>query len=1074
MASEPGGVLVEWAQYGKHAGQRADYGVLACSAGALTQRHFDKIIQQFSPGTASVRRTGQVDSLPWVTFTAARIAKVPYVGVAVQEWPTDPTAVDHFGRSIVDTRFFTVPLDVFLAGFGTYGSFYRAVQHQRPTENGAEERVPAAPDRPAPVVSESTARGVAARLLNGPVVLLPASRNTVEARIAVIDQVASWLPAGARASLTASTWVDRRSSHSLRLVFAQPLRSEDDDVDLDQPVPPAGSTEYRQYLAAYRELLGGDSGVQDRLAADTGHYSFATPDEIVAAVRRPVVDELRRRAASGSFDVPRAVAVLTELPTTVDDDGVILTALLPSLHGADLKVLEKHWVPAVFPAARDAVITAAGTPSSADFVALVDALTAVGELPPLITALLAPGSNGLPDPQRADLAARILTGWSLSAADADSLRGWFNAHPDAALFLVTRQAVWLGKNEPQVSVAALLESLRSVLTGTLGTELHPFRLLAARAGEQLPGLSPASLTQLTRHHTLQDWPAATLLHAAATLRRVTPEVTHAYQIWYRENEQSFDGDRRGLWATEFQYAGIEVPRPKIQYWGRRKEKEPQELTEFVADVLAPSQDPHKGVFNAAITRYFEPRRGDLAVLAGADGRVIVVDARNAGGPSAVRWAVGYPDVARIGLTCLLRSTIAAVPPGRGPCRVAVVPTPAGRVGGYIDGLGLGNVAAVAAVLLTGPATIVGAPANLEQRLALLESVGALLPRGCLASLRMTTGPSTAPHHPFHLQFADPPETPKHGAVLTWADLRKSAQPFLVDARSRLYLQRLMLTRAMHRGTDGLVDCLAADGTALDLDDADDTGSLPDWRRIGLSWPSADGRPQDDAVSDDLREARHRIRWDMFDGDRSLVSTIHTLLGEGTMADFERVREYVVAYQGSRESLLQTLGRSCEKLSGRKGQRDERILQGVAWLLTEFVPLPASSDTPNPQSLAELARWPALSVRLLFQVARTDPPVVSTWVSAISAARGGLPPELTSFGVLIWPNEFPFDERAVRQMVETHRANATSALISLALLNGATHPVVGALVDAAERGGSPVPASLLGISDVVEPRAGVAQ
>ncbi len=247
-------VDLDWALISKVPGQRDDYGLLRSSAtGRLRPGAMARMVSHFSPGSPSSpggEHRERADALPWVTFTFATVASSRYVGVAIREWPWESTApVDATGRPIVPTRFFCLPLEDFERYFGSCLALYQAV---------AKLAVPERNDDPLSVLVQShdeeasrarerllgdsrmftAAAAVAAAVLDGPVALTPgyqSPRYPLADRIAFIDAVAALLPAGVRATLSAGTWVDNRTSHKIRLAFTHRLRDGLGEIDPDDP-----------------------------------------------------------------------------------------------------------------------------------------------------------------------------------------------------------------------------------------------------------------------------------------------------------------------------------------------------------------------------------------------------------------------------------------------------------------------------------------------------------------------------------------------------------------------------------------------------------------------------------------------------------------------------------------------------------------------------------------------------------------------------------------------------------------------------------------------------------------------
>lgn len=335
-----------WAIWSKHPGTREDYSVLACSD-TFSRTDFAKIISRYTAGTPDTRLTGGSAALPWVTVSWVGVDDALRLGLAI----TDQTdLVDGVGRPITRTHYFCVPYDQLERDSVSYSALYRAVRQVTSFPEGGQPvslmipRLTAA-DMLASVlddnkIDERVVGTAAAMLLDGPVSVTQADGSTVTDRLAFIDAVASLLPYGFRAKLTAGTWADSGIRHRLRLAFA--ARPKDDAATVSWRHGgeiTAGDSAGRRYLDQFRQLTtGGDTGrrfpaplVADVMATGTGPQRFEQPDPAVGMlreidlpwrIRRTIRDkgtvdlaELRRLFETGrltELDAPRT-DLLTEL-----------------------------------------------------------------------------------------------------------------------------------------------------------------------------------------------------------------------------------------------------------------------------------------------------------------------------------------------------------------------------------------------------------------------------------------------------------------------------------------------------------------------------------------------------------------------------------------------------------------------------------------------------------------------------------------------------------------------------------------------------------------------------------------
>jgi hypothetical protein len=312
------GVAAGWALIGKRPGTYDDYSVLAASRTPFTQRQFDRIVAQHSPGDPPAsHQTGPV-ALPWVWFTRSKLADTTYVGIAIRDWTPD---VDAMNRQIAETRYFCLALDDFLAAGLTYTGLYLAVRGIDLAGRTSDDPVLLEPPFAGPregALGFPAAAAAAAGLLTGPVALLGGDADLVE-RLAVLDAVATLLPSGSKAWLTAACWADFGVEHPLRLAFTARARAGDLAVDLRSPDPSAaerpGGARYRDRLVELARERGADA-VRRHLAGLTrlrsgdpaeavaGLEELDLPRLCVAAARegRLTRDQVHRLDASGGFD----------------------------------------------------------------------------------------------------------------------------------------------------------------------------------------------------------------------------------------------------------------------------------------------------------------------------------------------------------------------------------------------------------------------------------------------------------------------------------------------------------------------------------------------------------------------------------------------------------------------------------------------------------------------------------------------------------------------------------------------------------------------------------------------------
>lgn len=287
-----------WALWGKEPGTRTDYAVLACSPEPFGRADFGTIITRFAAGTPDTRSSGAWE-LPWVTVSWVGVDASLHIGVCV----TDSTGqVDWVGRPITQTSYYCVPYrEVAPAGI-SYSALCDAVRNVRLAPQDGDLisfTVPVtSTEEAAQRVEDLGERAVgvaAAALLGGPVSIVEAEGTTLGQRLDFIDAVASLLPYGYRAKLSAATWSDSGTRHRLRLAFASRPRDDAAVVSWRHPGDvPDGDTIPRAYYEHLRQLRSGTaahgkkfdlSTVVAHLAARTEPQKFEQSQEALVILR---------------------------------------------------------------------------------------------------------------------------------------------------------------------------------------------------------------------------------------------------------------------------------------------------------------------------------------------------------------------------------------------------------------------------------------------------------------------------------------------------------------------------------------------------------------------------------------------------------------------------------------------------------------------------------------------------------------------------------------------------------------------------------------------------------------------
>ncbi|MGV9680896.1 hypothetical protein ACWDSJ_36975 [Nocardia sp. NPDC003482] len=263
-------VVAGWATISKPPGSYDEYSVLASSRGPYTVKQLGAIIRR-SPGNSPPLHDPPPAGLPWVWFTPVRAkgTEQVYLGIVIRSWTDN---VDAARRRIVTNRFFCVPIDDFLRAGCGFVDLYDAVVAAEPLVDDADPLRSSAFElslqssgacREAGQPDADLFVQAAAALLDGPVAIVEKTID-VRDRLILLDSVARWLPAGARAWLSASIWADSGANHGMALTFTAAGKA--DDVILDPTKPmlsgrPLSSpaSRYAQSLRRLRQIHGPDA-----------------------------------------------------------------------------------------------------------------------------------------------------------------------------------------------------------------------------------------------------------------------------------------------------------------------------------------------------------------------------------------------------------------------------------------------------------------------------------------------------------------------------------------------------------------------------------------------------------------------------------------------------------------------------------------------------------------------------------------------------------------------------------------------------------------------------------------------
>ncbi len=1089
-------VDLDWALIGKDPGQRDDYGLLRASAtGRLRPVSMAKMVSHFSPGSPSGEHRERPDALPWVTFTFATVSAVRYVGVAIREWPQDSTAsVDATGRPIVPTRFFCLPLDDFNRYFGSYLFLYQAVRDLPiPGRNGEflsvqprTGRTPTAQER---LLADqklfTAAAAVAAALLDGPVALTPnypPSKYLLEDRITFLDTVAALLPAGIRATLSAGTWVDNRTSHRIRLAFTQRLRDGAGEIDPDNLLEAGGTAgghgrmyaENLNRLCRRWELVT----VLQWLAADREPYSFNQPDDIVAALavaeRRRLVDRIREKdlAADPGKDVTDDIRGHLGSVKSFDYLAAeLLNAFLPEVGSSgdvnlitnDVRLIKDHWVPAALPALRTRCRQlAAADAGNRLLMALLGMTERLGCLPDVLADFLTPWG----DAHEVELKVRSLAiDFALDhRGDTDSwrvVRDLLAADRICTIGAVDKQINrdWQPTGERSgYGLSGLLAWLAAANHPASRGILHIFRAVEA-PGSFHDTVNADDIARLSGADGIDDQAVQTLLNLVVRLGRLD-EVLPVFDGWFRTAVPRFNPQRRADWAAFLgqldldsgwrRRLGAALGEPRRR-WGRRRggagqaavdsppEGGPVELAVRWMAADSPGRQDDHGV--AWLASHYRPG-GALpggSVLPGEEVSFFGDAAKNVAvvfysGEESFwccchtayeRFAETRPGIA--GLYYAACKEMRASGAARASLRMSVPPT--AIVADTVDMFGFGVVAATAALLLDGPVTVItgGPSVPLWSRLAFLDAVLALLPAGTYSSLTACTWAPGDRAERFRIAFGDGTIV-QDRHVVEWRRLPEV--PPLPSGFAREYYRRLLLLRTLFHDTGDIVRALAADNAPLDLE-------IPDHRFLAATIT-------DGVLFESVRESgavpEKCSKWvtDVLagcsgkdDGDVGTdVRTLEALLADGSLPEVEDARRYALRLR-DRGRLDRVLGALLAQ-TPKGAVRLRRVRAGTVALVRELC---VNEWLPNnerrwPEVDRGLLRTPLISLEVAVQEMRAGSlEGLRCWLDRMDGV-GGLPWILAPFRTLLDRKQIAADIPDPTDLV-AYGADGLRALLQLA-------------------------------------------
>lgn len=367
---KPHKVRVDWAVESKRPGAPMGYTLLA---GSVDRARAERLIEAATTGTPAGENAGRIDALPWMSFTADPAGPTPLLGVVDRSWSGEH---DVTGQPIMPRRLLTVDWSsttAALPGFAGLLALARSVRWtgvDGPPEgvHGAQPVVGTVPplsvDRLVMAIDDlgfDWALAAAVALLDGDqvVVVTPGQVFSLQQRVQVLDAVCALLPYGCRAWISAATWAQHRSAHTVRLSFAERGRPGQWVIDFDELRPATPRTPEATAYLAEMTLLRSEGFPTARIVEHLAVlHELLGPHEAGRAVEH--LRELRLVASTvedinnGRGDPERVEAVLTRFGwrslTPAQRQAVasflVGTAVRSSGPSAAARLaLRRHWAP---------------------------------------------------------------------------------------------------------------------------------------------------------------------------------------------------------------------------------------------------------------------------------------------------------------------------------------------------------------------------------------------------------------------------------------------------------------------------------------------------------------------------------------------------------------------------------------------------------------------------------------------------------------------------------------------------------------------------------------------------------
>jgi hypothetical protein len=281
-------VLADWAWISKKPGARDDYGILARSRGDID---VSEIAWQYVAGVPGANVPADAPwGPPWVTFGAfSATGGRPVISVSLQ-YPWD--GLDQSGRPIWPRLFFACWYEDTMRRGASYQTLCAAIEqvelsrsHTSPVPLALQPQPLDGGDEDDGLVAAVREFGfeplaaIAAALLDNRQVAVTGTMNLpLGRRVELLDAIVALLPYGFRADLSASSAVDRKITHQIRLVLTDSPADSQHAISLDAASPPRSGPGRRYFeMLLDREKHSGLPAVIGHLWNANLPYAFSDP-----------------------------------------------------------------------------------------------------------------------------------------------------------------------------------------------------------------------------------------------------------------------------------------------------------------------------------------------------------------------------------------------------------------------------------------------------------------------------------------------------------------------------------------------------------------------------------------------------------------------------------------------------------------------------------------------------------------------------------------------------------------------------------------------------------------------------